>query len=96
MKKTYVTFGQGHFHNIMGQIFNPNTVAVIPCSDKDEGRALAFAIFGPKFSCEYHEEEFKQEHMQYFPEGQIIINEGKIIDANKVLREKECQKSQSK
>jgi len=91
MKKTYVTFGQGHFHNIMGQIFDPNTVAVIPCSDKTEGRALAFAIFGPEFCFEYHEDQFKQEHMQYFPKGTLEINANNLAAAHIILEVKKIE-----
>lgn len=81
MKKTYVTFGQGHYHNIRGQIFNPNTVAIIPCEDAADGRAMAFATFGPKFCFEYHEDQFKQESMKFFPEGFVTLNDLNINEA---------------
>ena len=73
MPKTYVTFGATHTHVIEGNIFNGDCVAVIKCGNKTEGRDKVFELFGPKFSFEYHEDEFSQDYMSYYPRGQIAV-----------------------
>jgi hypothetical protein len=76
MSKTYVTFGQDHAHTIAGKIFNKDCVAVINCADREDGRRIAFECFGPKFCFEYHEKEFSQESLRFFPRGLIELNPG--------------------
>jgi len=72
--KTYVTFGQAHAHRINGQTFDKDSVAVIECSNAEEGRKLAFEFFGDKFCFEYHENRFDFKSMEYFPRGLIKAN----------------------
>jgi len=74
MAKTYITFGQTHAHSIGGKTFDKDCVAVINCHSSIEGRNLAFEIFGGKFCMEYHENEFNQADMAYYPRGQINVN----------------------
>ena len=66
--KTYVTFGQSHFHLINGVIFDKDCVAVV-----EGGRKEVFKLFGPKFCLEYTESEFDHDLMQYFPRGFINV-----------------------
>lgn len=75
MAKTYVTFGSAHRHEIGEEVFDKDCVAVIECEDEYEGRARAFALFGPKFCFEYHENKFTESSMQYFPRGKINVKQ---------------------
>lgn len=74
MAKTYVTFGQNHIHQFGELRFDKNCVAEITCSSADEGRDLAFEIFGTKFCMEYHEDVFPFDTMRYYPRGIIAAN----------------------
>lgn len=69
MAKHYVTFGQGHAHNIKGKLLHPNTVARFEAKNAQEGREKAFEVFGSKFCFEYHENEWNEDDMKYFPNG---------------------------
>lgn len=75
MPKTYVTFGQSHAHRVNNKTFDCDSVAVINCEDKEDGRNLAFEYFGPKFCFSYYEDKFKPEIMKHFPRGLIEVNE---------------------
>jgi len=75
---TYVTFGQSHRHEIGDKVFDRNCVAIIESDTRDQGRARAFDVFGPKFCFEYFDEEWKgdeADRMQYFPRGYIEVPE---------------------
>lgn len=73
--KTYVTFGFDHSHTIKGKKLNHTCVAVLKSEGPDEGRALAFELFGPKFCMEYPEAEFDHEMLhQYFKAGLVEVN----------------------
>ena len=74
--KTYVTFGQAHYHVIGDNVFNADCVAVIHHTTEEDGRALAFQFFGQKFCFEYPDGVF-QKHvaMHFFPRGLIDVNE---------------------
>jgi hypothetical protein len=69
MMKQYVTFGQAHRHVIDGKVFDKDCVAVFEAVDGDEGRAMAFQYFGPKFC--FH--SIQQPRMAFFPRGEIEI-----------------------
>jgi len=72
--KTYITFGQSHYHEVNGKIFDKDCVAVIEHEDPLEGRRRAFELFGPKFCFEYPEAGFDKGMMAYFPRGFIQID----------------------
>ena len=72
--KTYVTFGQDHTHRVNGKTFDCDCVAVINHAD-DNGRELAFEIFGRQFCFEYSEERFNHSSMHYYPRGLIEVND---------------------
>lgn len=79
MPYTYVTFGQAHTHVVNGKLLNRDCVARIPCTGATDGRRLAFAVFGPKFCFEYHEDEFDAtQQMMYFPDGVVDLTEEDI------------------
>jgi hypothetical protein len=71
--RTFVTFGQAHRHEINGEIFDKDCVAVIDCDGPDDGRKKAFEIFGRKFCFEYFDSEVDRIDMEYFPRGFIEI-----------------------
>jgi len=72
--KTYVTFGQVHYHEINGKVFDKDCVAVIHCENPKQGRDLAFEYFGQQFCFEYPEEYFEMDSMVYFPRGFVEVN----------------------
>jgi hypothetical protein len=72
--KVYITFGQIHVHSVNGKTFNKDCVAVINCNDYLDGREKAFELFGDKWHMCYHEDDFKEEIMHYFPRGKIVVN----------------------
>jgi len=72
--KTYVTFGQDHVHKVNGKVLDKDCVAVINSGSAEEGRKIAFELFGPKFCFEYPEERFDFDSMSYFPRGLIEVN----------------------
>ncbi len=74
MKNTYVTFGQTHVHSVNGKTFDKDCVAVIKANSKSEGRDLAFEYFGDKFCFEYHDTEFDNRSLNYFPRGLMNVN----------------------
>ena len=81
MHKTYVTFGQEHKHILNGQIFDRNCVAVISCLSAQEGRAKAFKYFGPKFCFEYHESDWDEKKLMYFPRGYVYVDDDYFKDS---------------
>lgn len=66
--KTYVTFGQVHRHEINGQVFDKDCVAVV-----DGDREEVFRLFGPWFCFEYPEDQFDHRVMIHFPRGLIPV-----------------------
>ncbi len=72
--KTYVTFGSDHTHSVAGKTLDKDCVAVINSSNAEEGRKLAFDMFGSKFCFEYSEDYFDFDSMKYFPRGLIEVN----------------------
>ena len=77
--KTYVTFGQDHFHVLddseTGErfVFDKDCVASIEAKNRNEGRNRAFDAFGPKFCFEYFESEFKKDDMTWYPRGFVEV-----------------------
>jgi len=71
--KTYVTFGQDHYHHIGDKIYDKDCVAVIESASASEGRARAFEMFGPKFCFEYPEKFFNMDDMKYYPRGFVSV-----------------------
>ena len=72
--KTYVTFGFDHKHIVGGKELDKDCVAVINSGSAEEGRKIAFELFGPKFCFEYSEDHFDFDSMHYFPRGFIEVN----------------------
>lgn len=73
--KTYVTFGQEHAHRANGNTFDKDSIAVIEAKNAEEGRNLAFELFGFKFGTSYPEESWKEaEMMSFFPRGYLKAN----------------------
>ncbi len=73
MPKTYITFGQEHAHRVNNETLDKDCVAVIECTDCQNGREKAFEYFGPKFCFSYFDDEFDVKSMKYFPRGFINI-----------------------
>ena len=71
--KTYVTFGQNHAHDVNGQTFDKDCVAVIEAEDADAGRDLAFEIFGAKFGVSYSDDNWDASIMRFFPRGLMYV-----------------------
>ena len=74
MEKHYVTFGQCHVHEVNGIIFDKDCVAIIKCSGYRQGRNTAFKLFGDQFGTSYHQEDWNEDNMKYFPRGYIEID----------------------
>jgi len=74
MARHYVTFGQDHVHALNGKILDKDCVASYEAKDRWEGRDRAFELFGPKFCMEYHDTEFKDDILKWFPRGVIDID----------------------
>lgn len=72
--KTYVTFGQSHAHAINGKTFDKDCVAVIHHAKEEDGRELAFELFGSKFCFEYPSAYWHFD-LTYFPRGYINAND---------------------
>jgi hypothetical protein len=66
--KTYVTFGHGHRHEINGEVFDKDCVAVV-----NGDRNTVFEIFGAKFCFEYPENRWDASKMHYYPRGYIEV-----------------------
>ena len=73
MPSTFVTFGQIHTHRVNGRTFDCDCVAVIECTDAEDGRRKAFEYFGQKFCFTYYEEQFDHDSLRYFPRGLIHV-----------------------
>ena len=74
---TYITFGQDHRHEIGDDVFDKDCVAVIPSDTQEEGRKIAFDIFGGIFCFEYYNEV---PNMDYFPRGLIAVSFPMVSD----------------
>lgn len=71
---TYITFGQDHYHEVGGVVFDRNCVASIESSNRMEGRDKAFALFGNKWAFEYFNNEIKRVDVdKWFPRGIIPV-----------------------
>lgn len=67
----YVTFGQDHVHVVGGVVFDRNCVAVYEASDCDEGREMAFRMFGRAWCFHYCG---ARPDMKWFPEGFVEVS----------------------
>lgn len=74
MPRTFVTFGMNHHHLIGRHVINGDTVAVLDCESAQAGRERAFELFGPKFSMEYHEGEWNETQIKFFPKGYVYVD----------------------
>jgi hypothetical protein len=73
MARHYVTFGQEHVHSVAGRTLDKDCVAVFEANDANHGRDKAFEFFGPQFCFEYHDTDFDQDSMKFFPRGFIKL-----------------------
>ena len=69
--KVYITFGQNHVHRVNGITLDKDSIAVIDASTHNDGRDIAFDLFGQKFATSY---ENVDDILQYFPRGLIELN----------------------
>ena len=69
--KVYITFGQNHSHRVNGVTLDKDSIAVIDASSHEEGRNIAFELFGTKFATSYDNVD---DILHYFPRGLIEIN----------------------
>ena len=74
MKNHYVTFGQTHTHRVDGQTLDCDTVAVFMAESDADGRNKAFELFGPKFFTDYHDKQWDESSLVYFPKGYVFLN----------------------
>ena len=79
METTYVTFGQDHKHVIGDATFDKDCIATIECNNAREGRQLAVDNFGEKFCTTYHENEFPEDSLKYFPRGFLEVP---VVESN--------------
>ena len=71
--KTYITFGQSHFHSVNGTTFDKDCVAVINSKDEISGQNRAFELFGMEWCFCYTENTFDFDSMKFFPRGFIEV-----------------------
>ena len=71
--KTYITFGFDHAHRVNGKTLDHDCVAVINHTEEEDGRAIAFELFGPKFCMEYSEKYWDESKLSYFPRGYVTV-----------------------
>ena len=62
----YFSFGQEHYHNIDGKIFDKDCIVRIESTDP---REVMFSVFGRKWSMQYNE----LPEMRHFPRGVIAL-----------------------
>lgn len=74
MKNHYVTFGQIHTHRVNGQTLDCDCVAVYKASNPAEGRKKAFELFGNKFFTDYHDKDWDEKDLSFFPRGYIYLD----------------------
>ncbi len=73
MKNHYVTFGQTHTHRINGITLDCDTVAVFKAESSRDGREKAWEYFSDKFFTDFHDTEWDEDKLKYFPKGYIYI-----------------------
>jgi hypothetical protein len=59
---------------IRGKFFDYDCVAVINSASPEEGRKLAFALFGTKWCMEYPERNWNANQLAHYPRGLIEVN----------------------
>lgn len=74
MAKHYVTFGHEHIHKIEDKILYCDVVARFEADSYEEGRKKAFELFGPKFSFDYHGDQWNEEDMKYYKGGYVDLD----------------------
>lgn len=73
MAKHYVTFGQVHTHMVNGKTLDCNTVAVFEAESYEDGRGKAFKYFGDKFFTDYHDSEWDESKLIFYPKGYVFL-----------------------
>ena len=66
----YLSFGQGHRHEVGDREFDKDCLASIPRETEPEAREFAVKLFGDKWSHLYDKPD-----LQFFPRGVIPLNE---------------------
>lgn len=74
MPKHFVTFGSDHNHEINGKKVGFRTVARFDADNSEQGRMIAFELFGPKFCFEYTENNWKPSDIKYYPDGYVDLD----------------------
>ena len=68
-ERRYVTFGYSHYHEIGGQVFDKDCIALVHGDMSD-----VYKLFGRIWCFEYTAEEFaKLDILKYFPRGIIEV-----------------------
>jgi len=78
MAKHYVTFGFDHKHKVNDKLLDKDCVAVFDAENATKGREKAFEYFGVKFCFEYHDTEFDQSSMRFFPNGFVELENDEV------------------
>ena len=69
MNKYYISFGQGHHHNLNGVILDKDCLLELTMEKEAQARAFAWKMFGAKWSFIYT----KLPNMIYFPRGTVKL-----------------------
>ena len=88
MGRHYVTFGQSHVHELDGEIYDKDCVAVYEADSYASGRERAFVLFGDKFFTDYHGEQWDEDKMlKFFPRGYIDVDYIYVdVDLSEVIK----------
>lgn len=73
MEKFYLTFGQSHFHEVDGKVFDKDCVAIITAEDYSAARAKVHELFGEKWCFLYKGTPTAIDLKRYFPRGEFEV-----------------------
>jgi len=71
MKRSYITFGQVHRHEVNGVVFDKDCVCLI--ESESDPREVAFEVFGRKWAMEYPEKYFNMDSLKHYKRGIIKL-----------------------
>jgi len=74
--KVFISFGQDHFHEVNGSIFDCDCLCQIEAPSHGEARAKAVEAFGLKFCTSYEEGRTPDKFFEYFHRGIIPLEGG--------------------
>ena len=76
MPNYYITFGQDHRHERLGEVFDRNCVMRVKGEPSElDARGLAFRLFGSVWSFSYR----KEPNMDFFPRGFIDVDKDFVL-----------------